>query len=178
MRRLGGGKCDQRAALSRPPLNKAPLLKLQHFEFSTVKYPRLGTNRAAQNVGPSASPDVVTPCRAQVRLTSLLRYAPDLRRPQTHILLQDTPKAVVFGEMLIVSIILEAAVAAIAVLAARQGRPYLYGLAFTFAAYVLYDLARLMQWPVEAPLLSGLFLLASVAALVAVVGLYKAGRKS
>ena len=51
--------------------------------------------------------------------------------------------------MLIVSIILEAAVAAIAVLAAQQGRPYLYGLAFTFAAYVLYDLARLLQWPVE-----------------------------
>ena len=42
--------------------------------------------------------------------------------------------------MLIISIILEAGVAAIAVLAARQGRPYLYGLAFTFAAYVVYDL--------------------------------------
>ena len=39
--------------------------------------------------------------------------------------------------MLIVSIILEAAVAVIAVLAAMQGRPYLYGLVFTFAAYVL-----------------------------------------
>jgi len=30
-----------------------------------------------------------------------------------------------------------------------------------------------MQWPVEGPLLSGLFLLASVAALVAVWGLYR-----
>jgi len=39
--------------------------------------------------------------------------------------------------MLIVSIILEAAVAVIAVLAAMQGRPYLYGLVFTFAEYVL-----------------------------------------
>ena len=67
--------------------------------------------------------------------------------------------------MLIVSIVLEACVAAVAVLAARQGRrPYLYGLAFTFAAYVLYDLARLLQWPVEGPLLSGLFLLASLTA--------------
>jgi hypothetical protein len=74
--------------------------------------------------------------------------------------------------MLIISIILEAAVAVVAVLAARQGRPYLYGLVFTFAAYVLYDLARLMQWAVEGPLLSGLFLLATVTALVAVLGLY------
>jgi hypothetical protein len=74
--------------------------------------------------------------------------------------------------MLVVSIILEAAVAVIAVLAARAGRPYLYGLAFTFAAYVLYDLARLLRWPVEGPLLSGLFLLATITALVAVSGLY------
>jgi hypothetical protein len=79
--------------------------------------------------------------------------------------------------MLIVSIILEAAVAVVAVLAAMQGRPYLYGLAFTFAAYVLYDLARLLQRPVEGTLLSGLFLLATVTALVAVVALYWEGRR-
>jgi hypothetical protein len=36
--------------------------------------------------------------------------------------------------MLIISIILEAAVAIIAVLAARKGNPYIYGLAFTFGA--------------------------------------------
>ena len=66
--------------------------------------------------------------------------------------------------MLIVSIILEAAVAVIAALAARAGRPYLYGLSFTFAAYVLYDVVRLLQWPVEGPVLSGLFLLATIAA--------------
>ena len=75
--------------------------------------------------------------------------------------------------MLIVSIVLEAAVAVIAALAAARGRPYLYGLAFTFAAYVLYDLARYMQWGVEGPLLSGLFLLATLTALVAVWGLYR-----
>ena len=44
--------------------------------------------------------------------------------------------------MLIASIILEAAVAILAILAARKGKPYVYGLAFTFGAYVLYDLAR------------------------------------
>jgi hypothetical protein len=58
--------------------------------------------------------------------------------------------------MLIISIILEAAVAIIAVLAARRGNPYIYGLAFTFGAYVLYDLARLLQWDVQGGLLSGL----------------------
>lgn len=79
--------------------------------------------------------------------------------------------------MLIASIILEAAVAVIAVLAARQGRPYLYGLAFTFAAYVLYDVARFMQWAVEGPVLSTLFLLATITALVAVWGLWREGRR-
>ena len=44
--------------------------------------------------------------------------------------------------MMLVSIVLEAAIAVIAVLAARQGRPHLYGLALTFAIYVFYDLAR------------------------------------
>lgn len=75
--------------------------------------------------------------------------------------------------MLVISIILEAAVALVAALAARAGRPYLYGLSFTFAAYVLYDLARFLQWQVEGPLLSGLFLVATITALLAVWGLYR-----
>jgi hypothetical protein len=75
--------------------------------------------------------------------------------------------------MLVVSIILEAAVAVIAVLAARKGRPYVYGLAFTFAAYVLYDLARLLQWNVQGAALSWLFLAATATALIAVWGLYR-----
>ncbi len=75
--------------------------------------------------------------------------------------------------MLIISIVVEAAVAVIVALAAAKGRPFLYGLAFTFAAYVLYDLARLMQWAVEGTLLSVLFLAAALAALYAVWGLYR-----
>jgi hypothetical protein len=74
--------------------------------------------------------------------------------------------------MLIIAIIFEACTAAVTVLAARRQRPYLYGLAFTFAAYVLYDFARLMQWPVNTPLFSWLFLIATIAAFIAVVGLY------
>ena len=75
--------------------------------------------------------------------------------------------------MLIISIILEVAVMIVAVLVARQGRPYMYGLAFTFGAYVFYDLARYLQWGVEGTLLSTLFLIASASALAAVWGLYK-----
>lgn len=75
--------------------------------------------------------------------------------------------------MLVVSIVLEAAVAVIAALAARKGKPHVYGLAFTFGVYVLYDLARLLRWDVEGGVLSGLFLLATVSALIAVWGLYR-----
>jgi hypothetical protein len=75
--------------------------------------------------------------------------------------------------MLVVSIVLEAAVAVIAVLAARKGKSHVYGLAFTFGIYVLYDLARLLRWDVEGGVLSGLFLLATVSALFAVWGLYR-----
>lgn len=75
--------------------------------------------------------------------------------------------------LLIAAIALELAVAVIAALAASKGRPYLYGLAFTFAVYVLYDLARLLHFDVKGGVLSVLFLLASASALYAVWGLYR-----
>jgi hypothetical protein len=75
--------------------------------------------------------------------------------------------------MLLISIALEAAVAIIAILAAQRQRPHLYGLAFTFGVYVLYDLARYLGWNVEQGALSALFLAATISALFAVWGLYK-----
>jgi len=75
--------------------------------------------------------------------------------------------------LLIASIALEVAVAIVAVLAALKGQPYLYGLAFTFGVYVLYDLGRLLDWNVEKGILPILFLLASASALFAVWGLYR-----
>jgi hypothetical protein len=75
--------------------------------------------------------------------------------------------------MLIIWIILEAAVAVLAILAARKGKPYVYGLAFTFGAYVLYDLARFLRIDVQKSALSTLFLLATISALIAMWGLYK-----
>ena len=75
--------------------------------------------------------------------------------------------------LLIASIALEVAVAVIAAIAAMKGRPYLYGLAFTFAVYVLYDSGRLLGWNVAGGVLSVLFLLASASALYAVWGIYR-----
>jgi hypothetical protein len=75
--------------------------------------------------------------------------------------------------LLAASILLEVAVAVIAMLAALKGRPHLIGLALTFSIYVLYDLGRLLGWEVETGVLSLLFLVASASALVAVWGLYR-----
>jgi hypothetical protein len=75
--------------------------------------------------------------------------------------------------LLLASIALEVAVAVVAAIAAMKGRPYLYGLAFTFAVYVLYDSGRLLGWHVEGGVLSVLFLLASASALYAVWGIYR-----
>ena len=75
--------------------------------------------------------------------------------------------------MLTVAIALELAVAVIAAVAARKGRPYLYGFAFTFAVYVLYDTGRLLGWNVGGGVLSVLFLLASASALYAMWGIYR-----
>ena len=75
--------------------------------------------------------------------------------------------------LLIASIVIEAAVAIVAMLVAVKGRHYLYGLALTFTIYVLYDLGRLLGWNVEKGILSVLFLLASASALFAVWGLYR-----
>ena len=76
-------------------------------------------------------------------------------------------------QMLIAAIIVECAVAIIAILGALQGRPHLYGFALTFAIYVVYDLGRLLHWNVGEGILSVLFLIASLSALYAVWGLYR-----
>lgn len=78
--------------------------------------------------------------------------------------------------MLILSVILEGAVAVLAFTAARKRKPYLYGFAFTFGVYVLYDIARVVDLNVEQGILSVLFLLASVSALIAAWGLYQEER--
>ncbi len=75
--------------------------------------------------------------------------------------------------MLIISIILEATVALLALLAAWKGRRYAYGFALTFAIYVFYDAARLAQLNVQAGILSVLFLVATISAVIGAWGLYE-----
>ncbi|MFA6024776.1 MAG: hypothetical protein WC777_06325 [Candidatus Gracilibacteria bacterium] len=77
----------------------------------------------------------------------------------------------------IVSIVLELVIAVLALLAAVRGRLTMLGLALTFGIYVYYDLARLYEWSVSESLLSVLFLIATLAALVSVFGIFKAGLK-
>ena len=54
-----------------------------------------------------------------------------------------------------------------------RSRAVRISIALTFAIYVLYDLGRLLHWNVSEGILSVLFLVASLSALVAAWGLYK-----
>lgn len=78
-----------------------------------------------------------------------------------------------FDYTLLISIILEAFIAVLFVLAANKGMKYLYGLAITFGIYVLYDLSRLLELEVAPIVLSGGFLVATLTALYSAWKLYK-----
>ena len=49
---------------------------------------------------------------------------------------------------------------------------FIYGLSLTFGIYVVYDLVRLMGWSVDGRIISSLFLVACISALIAVSCLY------
>jgi len=68
----------------------------------------------------------------------------------------------------ITSIVLEGLIALISAVAAFRGRAYMYGLAFTFAIYVFYDLTKLYGWGVPSLALSVIFLVATLTALASV----------
>jgi len=69
----------------------------------------------------------------------------------------------------LVSIVLEAVIALLALVFAFKGRPYLLGLVVTFGIYVYYDLVRHYGWESPENLLSVAFLIATVTALISVV---------
>lgn len=71
----------------------------------------------------------------------------------------------------VLSIALEFVIALIALVLTFRGRPYMAGFAITFGIYVYYDLAREYQWQVSEPLLSVVFLIATLAALAAIIGI-------
>jgi hypothetical protein len=73
----------------------------------------------------------------------------------------------------ITSIVLEGLVALLAIMAVFRGRSYMYGLAFTFAIYVFYDLAKFYGWGVPSLALSVIFLIATLSALASVWRIYR-----
>ncbi len=77
----------------------------------------------------------------------------------------------------IISIALEALIAILAFITAVRGRFYMMGFTLTFGIYVYYDLARLYEWPVSESLLSVVFFIATLAALISVLGIFRAGSK-
>lgn len=77
----------------------------------------------------------------------------------------------------VVSIVLEFVIAVLALVAAFRGKVYMVGMAITFSIYVYYDLAREYAWEVSESLLSSVFLVATLAALVSMIGVVKNGLK-
>ena len=73
----------------------------------------------------------------------------------------------------IVSIVLEVLIAVLALVIAFRKRSYMVGFAITFGIYVYYDLARYYSWEVSESWLSVVFLIATLAALVSMVGILR-----
>ena len=71
------------------------------------------------------------------------------------------------------SIALELIIGIISLLSAVKGRKYMYGLAFTFFVYVLYDMSKFYSVAFLDGVLSILFFLATLSALVSILGIYK-----
>jgi len=72
------------------------------------------------------------------------------------------------------SIVLEAIIVLVALMIAF-GKKKMYGLGFalTFAIYVYYDLAKLMEWQTLPSLLPILFFIATLSAMLSMVGLLR-----
>jgi len=73
----------------------------------------------------------------------------------------------------LVSIVFEIFIAALALFAVFRGRSAMIGFAITFGVYVYYDLARYYEWQVSEPLLSLVFLIATLSAFLSMVALVK-----
>jgi hypothetical protein len=73
----------------------------------------------------------------------------------------------------VVSIILEALIAVLALVIAFRKRPYMIGLAVTFGIYVYYDMARYYKWEIAESWLSVVFLIATLSALVSMIGILR-----
>lgn len=73
----------------------------------------------------------------------------------------------------VISIIIEVVIALLALVTVFKGRAYMLGFAVTFGIYVYYDLARLYSWEVAESMLSVVFFVATLMALISTVGILK-----
>jgi hypothetical protein len=65
----------------------------------------------------------------------------------------------------LVSIVIEVAIAILALLAVLKGKTYMCGFAIAYAMYVVYDLSRHYGWDIDGGVQTFLFFVATVAAL-------------
>jgi hypothetical protein len=73
----------------------------------------------------------------------------------------------------VLSILIEAVIVIMAIMAAIKGKRYAWGFALTFAIYVFYDLARFLNWQAADTALYPLFFMATLSALVSMICIYK-----
>lgn len=66
----------------------------------------------------------------------------------------------------LISIALEVIITVLFIRAALRGHTFAYGLAVAFGIYVYYDLVRLFEWNQSEYVVTGIFLVATVAALI------------
>ena len=73
----------------------------------------------------------------------------------------------------LLSITIEAVISVLFLITALRGKPYFFGLTFTFAVYVFYDLSRLYDLNVSQESLTYTFFAATLAALWSAWGVFK-----
>jgi len=73
----------------------------------------------------------------------------------------------------LLSIAIELIIGIVAVITALKGRKYMFGLAFTFIVYVVYDLSKIYPFGTIEDYASVLFFLATISALWSVWGIYR-----
>ena len=72
-----------------------------------------------------------------------------------------------------ISIGLEFIIFVLATITSFRGPKYMFGLAFTFLVYVFYDLSKIFSFGMIDNIMPILFLLATLSALVSILGIYK-----
>lgn len=73
----------------------------------------------------------------------------------------------------LVSILLEAVVAVVAIMVGMKGKSYAYGFALTYGLYVFYDLSKLYDWAIPSGPITTIFFVATLGALWGIWGLYQ-----